>query len=420
MARHDLRFAHGRRRRQAGDASPAGSTRRRDHGGLVFIDLRDAPASVQLVVNPERAPARPTRRTSSATSSSFQARGRGRRAARPSREPEHADRRDRGAGRRRSRSSRARRRCRSSSTTRTSTTTLRLRYRWLDLRRDRMQRNIRLRAHDRRRRSAAPWTRRLRRHPDADPLEADARGRARLPRAGRACSPAASTRCRSRRRSSSSSRDRRASSATTRSRSACATRISAPTASGVHPARPRDGVPRPEESSTLMEEMVVTVWRECLGVEPATPFPRLTLAEADRRFGIDKPDLRFGLELEDATEADARLRVRRLRAVPRPCASSRAARVLAQELADARGGREGVGREGSRIPRPRRERGGALADREVPLRGRARGVRAASPARRCSSPPTTCAMTLARARCLRTHLGNELGLTPRPRGRGSG
>jgi aspartyl-tRNA synthetase len=53
----------------------------------------------------------------------------------------------------------------------------------------------------------------------------------------------------------------------------------------------------------LMERMVQTVWQECLGVELETPFPRLTFAEADRRFGSDKPDLRFGLELEDVTDA---------------------------------------------------------------------------------------------------------------------
>jgi aspartyl-tRNA synthetase len=51
----------------------------------------------------------------------------------------------------------------------------------------------------------------------------------------------------------------------------------------------------------LMERMISTVWRECIGVELETPFLRLTYAEADRRFGTDKPDLRFGLELEDAT-----------------------------------------------------------------------------------------------------------------------
>jgi len=52
----------------------------------------------------------------------------------------------------------------------------------------------------------------------------------------------------------------------------------------------------------LMESMITTVWRECIGVELETPFPRMTYAEADRRFGSDKPDLRFELEIEDATE----------------------------------------------------------------------------------------------------------------------
>jgi aspartyl-tRNA synthetase len=51
----------------------------------------------------------------------------------------------------------------------------------------------------------------------------------------------------------------------------------------------------------LMETMVSTVWRECVDVELETPFARMTYAEADRRFGSDKPDLRFGLEIEDAT-----------------------------------------------------------------------------------------------------------------------
>jgi aspartyl-tRNA synthetase len=53
----------------------------------------------------------------------------------------------------------------------------------------------------------------------------------------------------------------------------------------------------------LMQLMIVEVWRVCLGVELKAPFPRLTFAEADRRFATDKPDIRFGLEVEDATAA---------------------------------------------------------------------------------------------------------------------
>ena len=52
----------------------------------------------------------------------------------------------------------------------------------------------------------------------------------------------------------------------------------------------------------LMERMIRDVWRETIGVDLEIPFRRLTWDEADRRFGSDKPDLRFGLELQDATD----------------------------------------------------------------------------------------------------------------------
>jgi aspartyl-tRNA synthetase len=53
---------------------------------------------------------------------------------------------------------------------------------------------------------------------------------------------------------------------------------------------------------SLIERTFTRIWRELRGVELETPFPRLTWDEANLRYGSDKPDLRFGLEIEEATE----------------------------------------------------------------------------------------------------------------------
>ncbi|MDP2808193.1 MAG: aspartate--tRNA ligase, partial [bacterium] len=53
----------------------------------------------------------------------------------------------------------------------------------------------------------------------------------------------------------------------------------------------------------LIEGMIKETFREAAGVEVATPFPRLAYAESMRRFGSDKPDMRFGMELCDAAPA---------------------------------------------------------------------------------------------------------------------
>jgi aspartyl-tRNA synthetase len=51
----------------------------------------------------------------------------------------------------------------------------------------------------------------------------------------------------------------------------------------------------------IVEGMVAAIWRRVKGVELSLPFPRLGYDEAMARFGSDKPDLRFALELTDVS-----------------------------------------------------------------------------------------------------------------------
>jgi aspartyl-tRNA synthetase len=52
----------------------------------------------------------------------------------------------------------------------------------------------------------------------------------------------------------------------------------------------------------MMENLVARLFRETIGVEIETPFQRLTYHDAIHKYGSDKPDLRFGLEIQDVTD----------------------------------------------------------------------------------------------------------------------
>lgn len=57
--------------------------------------------------------------------------------------------------------------------------------------------------------------------------------------------------------------------------------------------------------TTLLETLFAEVFREVLGVEVPLPMPRMTWQEAMDRYGADKPDLRFGMEIVDLTDIAA-------------------------------------------------------------------------------------------------------------------
>ncbi|MFC8043066.1 aspartate--tRNA ligase [Nocardia sp. NPDC057353] len=58
---------------------------------------------------------------------------------------------------------------------------------------------------------------------------------------------------------------------------------------------------RQEDVILLAEEILAALWK-LIGHEIPTPIPHMTYAEAMRRYGSDKPDLRFGVEITECTE----------------------------------------------------------------------------------------------------------------------
>ncbi|OBI26491.1 aspartate--tRNA ligase [Mycobacterium sp. E2238] len=100
-----------------------------------------------------------------------------------------------------------------------------------------------------------------------------------------------------------------------------------------------------EDIIAISEEILTALWA-LIGYQVPTPIPRITYAEAMRRFGSDKPDMRFGLELVECTEffSDTTFRVFQapyVGAVVMPGGASQPRRTLDgwQEWAKQRGHR---------------------------------------------------------------------------------
>ncbi len=130
-----------------------------------------------------------------------------------------------------------------------------------------------------------------------------------------------------------------------------------------------------EEVLAVLEELTRRAWHDTIGVELPRQFPRMSYAEAMSRYGSDKPDTRVLLELVELTDL---FREHRLQGVRRARREGRRREVLADPrrgVADAQRDRsprgvreEGARREGPRLDPRDGRRQLAIADREVPLR----------------------------------------------------
>lgn len=57
-----------------------------------------------------------------------------------------------------------------------------------------------------------------------------------------------------------------------------------------------------DDMYALIEGLMQQVWKDVLAVDLETPFLRMTYTDAMNRFGVDKPDMRFGMELQDCAD----------------------------------------------------------------------------------------------------------------------
>ena len=57
-----------------------------------------------------------------------------------------------------------------------------------------------------------------------------------------------------------------------------------------------------ESVLAVVERLICAVWQDIKGVDIARPFPRLTYARAMDEYGLDKPDLRYGMKIGDVSE----------------------------------------------------------------------------------------------------------------------
>jgi aspartyl-tRNA synthetase len=277
------------------------AARRRDHGGLIFIDLRDQTGIGQLVINPERAPE--AARTAHDIRNEFVLRATGEVAARA---PEAVNPRL-PTGEVELQVDELQVLSRSTPLPfqldeENVDETLRYRYRWLDLRRDRLQRNIRTRAQ---------LVSIIRQEMEADgfvdietpimakPTPEGARDflvPTRL-QPGKFFALPQSPQIYKQLLVISGFERYYQIARCFRDEDLRADRLQELTQLDVETAFPDQ-----EYIFALMERIVARIWRETIGVELQSPFPRMSWQEAELRYGSDKPDLRFGLEIQDATE----------------------------------------------------------------------------------------------------------------------